>query len=131
MFVTIYCDTTNLFSENEIMKDNLCEMEFDDSTVREFYNAEGDPNLSFEDWIKNEYTADDTWDLYQFALDKGDTPTFGVDGTFYVYDEGHRYLLFCGSYDDCRAYCRDRNWTAYIDDEEYELAVYDCEGNCA
>ena len=132
MFMTIYCDTTGLFSEEEMNRDNCCEMEFSEETVREWFETQYyGPEMPFEEWIADYYTADDTDGLYEFALDKGETPTFGIEGKFFVCNYETGTTLFGGSYDDCRSYARDRNWTAFYEGEEYDLAIYDCEGNCA
>lgn len=80
MLVTIYKDTTDLFTQEEISIDNIAELEFPDEIVRKYFDTyildsfRTDENISgdafFEDWLE-EYTADDTIDLVDYARAKG------------------------------------------------------------
>lgn len=124
MFVTIYCDTTGLFSENEInglldgrpatgnvYYGNICDMDFDEVIVRMWFEERikaYKPTMTFERWYNDEYTAEDTDGLYNFAIERGDSPTFGVNGKFRVF-YGDSYL-FMADYDECRRFCKENNW---------------------
>lgn len=85
--VTVYCDSTDLYTEEEVMQENLCELYFPEEIVRAWYEAditaheedqkaELGPNTvcSFETWLRDVYTADGTDGLYQFAVDHGFQP---------------------------------------------------------
>lgn len=80
MKVTVYKDTTELFTQEEIAIDNVVDLEFPDEIVRGYFNEyildsfRTDESIStdafFEDWLE-EYTADDTIDLVDYARVKG------------------------------------------------------------
>ena len=71
MDITIYCDTTPWFTDEEMSKDNLCDMSFPRQMVQEYYIANGGSLLGFTHWITDEYTADDTDGLFSFCKDRG------------------------------------------------------------
>jgi hypothetical protein len=56
--------------------DNMMEVEFPRSIVEAWYNQcrEFFDGEDFDDWLRNEYTADDTDGLYDFAVERGFTP---------------------------------------------------------
>lgn len=88
LLVCVYCDSTDdeLFSDGEIdYYGNLCELEFPEEIVREWY-AENESDFvketmdelgcseeqaTFSAWFEDVYTADDTDGLYWFALERG------------------------------------------------------------
>ena len=86
--VLVYCDSTDLFNEQECEKNNLCYMMFPENIVKEWYKINENDNkeqtsielnkkynsCTFKDWIKNVYTADDTDGLYWFTVNKGYNP---------------------------------------------------------
>ena len=83
--VTLYCDTTGLFNEDEMNKDNLCELMFPKSLVEEWFYRNMDEHLeetahelgldvgecTFDMWFEDVYTADDMDGFYQFAVENG------------------------------------------------------------
>lgn len=71
MDITIYCDSTPWFTDDEIERDNLCEMCFPRKMVQEFYISRGGSINTFVQWIQDEYTADDTDGLWSFCKDRG------------------------------------------------------------
>lgn len=129
--VTIYCDTTGLFSEAECNRDNMCDMMFEESIVEQWFEEKISPHVDygFEQWFTEEYTCDDTDGLYSYAVDKGSKPTFDIEGNYSVFfyrREGsvnYKYIMFSGTYDECREYVRKNNWICKYDDDEYELEV--------
>ena len=72
MEMTVYCDTTPWFSDEEMLRDNMCEMQFPRKMVQEFYikHCGGSIN-SFVEWLQDEYTADDTDGLFAYCEDHG------------------------------------------------------------
>lgn len=79
--VCVFCDTTPLYTEADLLTDNTCDLLFPDDIVRAYFTRycdtdEDDPyRVTFEDWYENLYTAADTDDLYDFALSRGFTAT--------------------------------------------------------
>lgn len=83
--VTIYRDSTRLFSETECDNNNLTEILLPEWILQEWYKKnekdfikeceENSLNVScFRTWITEVYTADDTDGLYDFAVEKGFQP---------------------------------------------------------
>ena len=82
--MTIYCDTTGLFTEEECNQENLCEMDFPEKLVRGWYESRkeefdadidvewsiGKKEHTFENWLDS-YTADGTDGLYDFCAARG------------------------------------------------------------
>ena len=64
--VCVFCDTTPLYTEEECDRDNLCSLQFPEHIEREWYGE----STGFEDWLE-EYTADETVGLYDFAKQYG------------------------------------------------------------
>lgn len=72
VYMTVYCSTTGLFNEDEMNKDNLTDIAFPRFIVKEWFDQCGDEkDCTFDEWLTEEYTADSTDGLYQFALDRG------------------------------------------------------------
>ena len=71
MCVSVYCDTTPWYTEEEISENNVCDMVFPHKMVQEFYNTIPDMPWSFEEWISDEYTCDDTIGLFEFCKQRG------------------------------------------------------------
>ena len=89
MEVTVYCDTTGLYTEEEMWSENLCELKFPRWIVQAWYqrnrsDCEQDQmqelripreKCSFDRWINEVYTAEGTEGLVQFADSYGFRPT--------------------------------------------------------
>ncbi|MBR5879001.1 MAG: hypothetical protein IKY91_05565 [Akkermansia sp.] len=73
--ICVYCDSTPLYTESEILSDNLTDLLFPEVLVREWYASTiASDNIvggDFENWLENESTADDTDGLYAYALSRG------------------------------------------------------------
>lgn len=74
--VTVYCDSTGLYTEEECNENNLCDIYFPEDIVYEWFiqnqiNRDIDYDLDFWTWYNDEYTADDTDGLYLFAECEG------------------------------------------------------------
>lgn len=81
--VCVYCDSTDLYTEEECDRFNLCYLEFPQDIVMAWYDEHEDDfvdetrcelgenvECNFETWLHLVYTADDTIDLYWFAIDE-------------------------------------------------------------
>ena len=79
--VTVYADTTGLFTEEQInwlldgpsVWGNICDILVPESIVREWYEkycADDDEADTFEKWFKEVYTCDDTDGLHEFAAER-------------------------------------------------------------
>ena len=130
--VTIYCDATGLFSEAECNRDNMCELMFDERVVKEFFymflKPDYDLDIGFEQWFTDEYTCDDTYGLYDFAVSKGDHPYFNIDNptcVFYRDESNYKWIVFEGNPTECREFGREHGWVWHYngDYEYYELEV--------
>ena len=132
--VTVYRDSTGLFSENEFGVDNMCEMMFDEAVVEEWFEENVSPyvDYGFEVWYLDEYTCDDTDGLYDFAVSRGDHPYFNIGNlcnVFYRDQYNYKYAVFTGDLTACREFARENNWVWFYDDdyygehEKYELEV--------
>ena len=86
MIMVVYADTTDIFTEEEIIENgNLVELDIPDAIVLDWYEqdrAEHDEQTAadlgipleectFEVWRDNVYTADETQDLYDYAVMRG------------------------------------------------------------
>lgn len=124
--VTIYCDSTGLFSETECNTDNLIDMLFPGWIVNEWYKknerifafkceAEGYEANAYN-WYTEVYTADDTDGLYDFAIEKGYDPIFPKEFDFkqnaIVYENMNceTVVVFKGNNLECRKWAREHNW---------------------
>lgn len=81
----VYCDTTPWFTEEEMNRDNLCDLSFPRELVRQYYESkkqefdEGTAHelhipvedATFEQWLNDVCTADDTDGLYEFCKARG------------------------------------------------------------
>ena len=91
MMIDVYADSTGLFTEDLLnrMDSNMIAVEVDDEIVHKFFIEEcledfrpdvdegvSDDGL-FEEWL-DEYTCDDTEELYEYACEKGKRPL--IDG---------------------------------------------------
>lgn len=68
----IYCDTTGWYSEKVCDINNLVLAEFPEKIVKDYYKDRfGLPLSTFSKWYNEEYTADDTAGLYDYAKSRG------------------------------------------------------------
>ena len=70
--VCVYCDSTDLYTEEECDRDNLTYLGFPEKIVKEWFDKQGFfCYTNFDKWLYEEYTADDTDGLYWYAIDCG------------------------------------------------------------
>ena len=83
--VCVYCDTTGLYTEEEYEIENLTELDFPLSLLREYYESNRkefveeivdelgipDETATFDLWRKEVYTADSTINFYDFCAERG------------------------------------------------------------
>ena len=137
IWVTVYADSTGgLFSEFECDCDNLVELQFPRWIVEEYYKQNEDDfvgetsdeldipeeECTFDLWLKSVYTAEDTDELYSFAEEKGFSAKCGIDtpnAVFYRDDCNYKYIVFEGTEDECRQFCKENEWE--WNGEELEL----------
>ena len=132
----IYADSTGLFSESECDRDNLVDMKFPEEIVRKYYEKyeedfigetsyeldKPEEECTFKDWVEAVYTAEDTDELYDFAVENGCVPCFGIDkrtAVFYRDDNDNKQIVFEGTYNECRQYGKENDW----EQDEYELEI--------
>ena len=138
--VTIYCDSTGLFSETECNTDNLTDMLFPEWIVNEWYK-ENERVFAFKceaagyeanayNWYTEVYTADDTDGLYDFAVEKGYDPVFDMsantqDAVVYENLEYETVVVFTGDYLECRKWASKHDWKITIGygDTEVDLKM--------
>ena len=61
----VYCDSTGLYTEEEINSDNLTWLEFPRYIVESYIKETS--SMTYEEYL-NEYSANDTDDLYDYAV---------------------------------------------------------------
>ena len=71
--ICVYCDSTDLYSEEEIMFENLTDISFPKRIVEDYFEECVDGYDSFEKFLNN-YTADDTECLFFYAVRHGYYP---------------------------------------------------------
>ena len=144
--ITIYCDSTGLFSEKECDTNNLTDMLFPVWIVEAWYK-ENEQNCieecleigecleekvepNFYNWYTSAYTATSTDGLYDFAVAKGYNPIFEIpDNTqnAVVYEnlEYDTVVVFTGTTMECRKWARERDWKITIghSDTEVDLKI--------
>jgi len=134
--VTIYCDSTGLFSEEECNTDNLTDMLFPGWIVEAWYKeneivfaseceAEGYEANPYN-WYTEVYTANDTDGLYDFAVEKGYDPMFDMpvntqDAVIYENLEYETVVVFTGDYLECRKWARAHDWKITIGHSDTEV----------
>lgn len=138
--VMLYCDSTGLFSKTECDNNNLTEMLFPEWILQEWYKKNekdfikecerNSPNVPcFRTWITEVYTADDTDGLYDFSVQNGYEPRFGIDidnapnAIIYENLEYDTVIAFKGTTMECRKWAREHDWKFAIgyDDTEVDL----------
>ena len=123
--IGMYADQTGLYTEDELSKDNWCDLYIPERIVRQWYEENdlaketakelGIPieEATFERWLNEVCWGEDTDGLFQFALDNGSLPITGVnkpDYVFYRDENGFKTIVFEGDYDECRYYGRALGW---------------------
>ena len=137
--VCIYCDSTGLFSETECNNSNLTEMLFPVWIVEAWYKknekacieeckAEGfEPN--FDNWFNKVCTADSTDGLYDFSIQSGYEPRFGIridnspNAVTYENLEYDTVVVFKGTTMECRKWARANDWKLTIGHSDTEVAL--------
>lgn len=65
----VYCDTTDLYSEEECVIENLTHLEFPEILLQNYMDYDSDEE--FWRWYHDESTADDTEGLYEYCKARG------------------------------------------------------------
>lgn len=128
MYITMYADDTGLFSEYECDRDNTVGFDIPRWILEDWLEVgegigfeEGD---TFKDWYDS-YIHDELIGFYDFCIIKGFVPNLldkeFEDKVFYEDDEGNKQIVFEGNYDECRRWCRHRNWRYKWYDLELEI----------
>ena len=118
MYITTYADDTGLFNERECNFDNTAGFEVPRWIIEEWLEVgegigfeEGD---TFEDWYDS-YIHDELIGFYDFCIIKGFVPNLldkeFENKVFYEDDEGNKQIVFEGTYDECRRWCKYYNWS--------------------
>ena len=118
IYITTYADDTGLFNERECNFDNIAGFEVPRWIIEEWLEVgegigfeEGD---TFEDWYDS-YIHDELIGFYDFCIIKGFVPNLldkeFEDKVYYEDDEGNKQVVFEGTYDECRRWCRYYNWS--------------------
>ena len=144
IYITMYADDTGLFSETECNKDNTVgfdvprwiledwykqyEILNKDSTMIELGISEEE--ATFDRWIEEVYTYDDFIGFYEFCLIKGFVPNiiddyeYIEDKVFYIDNDGNKQIVFEGTYDECRRWCKYNGWVyTDLEDCDYDLEL--------
>ena len=132
MYITMYADDTGLFSEYECDRDNTVGFDIPRWILEDWYkqnekmNKEETMNelkisekeATFDRWINEVYIHDDFIGFYDYCIIKGFVPNFYdenideiQDKVFYIDWDGNKQIVFEGTYDECRRWCRYYNWS--------------------
>ena len=131
MYITTYADDTGLFSERECNFDNTAGFEVPRWIIEDWYKQNEKVNkeetmdelkiseeeATFDRWINEVYIHDDFIGFYNFCIIKGFVPNIlnpdeeVEDKVYYEDDEGNKQIVFEGTYDECRRWCRYYNWS--------------------
>lgn len=142
IYITMYADDTGLFSEYECNRDNTVGFDVPRWILEDWYKQDEKVNkeetmdvldvpeeeATFDKWIKEVYTHDAFIGFYEFCLIKGFVPKLldkdVQDKVFYIDWDGNKQIVFEGTYDECRRWCKYNGWTQH--DWEHECD-YDLE----
>ena len=142
IYITMYADDTGLFSEYECNRDNTVGFDVPRWILEDWYKQDEKVNkeetmdvldvpekeATFDKWIKEVYTHDAFIGFYEFCLIKGFVPKLLdkdiQDKVFYIDWDGNKQIVFEGTYDECRRWCKYNGWTQH--DWEHECD-YDLE----
>lgn len=142
IYITMYADDSGLFSETECNRDNTVGFDVPRWILEDWYKQDEKVNkeetmdilnvseeeATFDKWIKEVYTHDAFIGFYEFCLIKGFVPKLLdkdiQDKVFYIDWDGNKQIVFEGTYDECRRWCKYNGWTQH--DWEHECD-YDLE----
>ena len=142
IYITMYADDIGLFSEYECNRDNTVGFDVPRWILEDWYKQDEKVNkeetmdvldvpeeeATFDKWIKEVYTHDTFIGFYEFCLIKGFVPKLldkdVQDKVFYIDWDGNKQVMFEGTYDECRRWCKYNGWTQH--DWEHECD-YDLE----
>ena len=142
IYITMYADDTGLFSEYECNRDNTVGFDIPRWILEDWYKQDENVNkeetmdvlgvseeeATFDRWIKEVYTHDAFIGFYEFCLIKGFVSKLldknVQDKVFYIDWDGNKQIMFEGTYDECRRWCKYNGWTQH--DWEHECD-YDLE----
>lgn len=142
IYITMYADDSGLFSETECNRDNTVGFDVPRWILEDWYKQDEKVNkeetmdvldvseeeATFDKWIKEVYTHDAFIGFYEFCLIKGFVPKLldkdVQDKVFYIDWNGNKQIMFEGTYDECRRWCKYNGWTQH--DWEHECD-YDLE----
>ena len=145
VYVTVYADNTELFTEQECECCNMVDLIVPYWIVKEWYMTNEKENkettmdelriseeeATFEKWFSSVYTCDDFDGFYDYCIIKGIVPNLleqECDNSRYkiCYEDedynGYAQTLFEGTYDECRRYGRMMEWKY----GKYELYLDSC-----
>ena len=131
LYITTYADDTGLFSEYECDRDNTVGFDIPRWILEDWYKQNEKMNkeetmdelkiseeeATFDRWINEVYIHDDFIGFYDFCIIKGFVPNIlnpdeeVEDKVYYEDDEGNKQVVFEGTYDECRRWCRYYNWS--------------------
>ena len=123
LYITTYADDTGLFSERECDFDNTVGFDVPRWILKEWFKFGKKENRdmgiddydTFEDWYNN-YIHDELIGFYDFCIIKGFVPNIlnpdeeVEDKVFYEDNGGNKQIVFEGTYDECRRWCRYHDW---------------------
>ena len=123
LYITTYADDTGLCSERECDFDNTVGFDVPRWILEEWFKFGKKENRdmgiddydTFEDWYNN-YIHDELIGFYDFCIIKGFVPNIlnpdeeVEDKVFYEDNEGNKQIVFEGTYDECRRWCRYHDW---------------------
>ena len=123
LYITTYADDTGLCSERECDFDNTVGFDVPRWILEEWFKFGKKENRdmgiddydTFEDWYNN-YIHDELIGFYNFCIIKGFVPNIlnpdeeVEDKVFYEDNEGNKQIVFEGTYDECRRWCRYHDW---------------------
>lgn len=142
IYITMYADDSGLFSEIECNRDNTVGFDVPRWILEDWYKQDekinkeetmdvlnvSEEEATFDKWIKEVYTHDAFIGFYEFCLIKGFVPKLldkdVQDKVFYIDWDGNKQVMFEGTYDECRRWCKYNGWTQH--DWEHECD-YDLE----
>lgn len=142
IYITMYADDSGLFSKTECNRDNTVGFDVPRWILEDWYKQDekinkeetmdvlnvSEEEATFDKWIKEVYTHDAFIGFYEFCLIKGFVPKIldkdVQDKVFYIDWNGNKQIVFEGTYDECRRWCKYNGWTQH--DWEHECD-YDLE----